>query len=281
MTDYYSILGLSKSASTDEIKKAYRSMAMKHHPDRGGDESKFKQINEAYEILSDPEKKQMVDMGVDPKAQQQGPGGFQQGPFEFHFGSGNFEDVFSQFGFGFGGRRSQKRNRSINITVEISLEDVLTGKEINAEISVPNGSTRTITINVPPGIDNGQQVRYRGLGDNSIPGVPPGDLLVDIRVKADRRFRREGQNIVVEKNISVWDAMLGTSLKIETLDKKNLEIVIPPGTQSGTVMSCRGEGLPVINYGARGNLLIKINVVIPKKLSESQKEKIRNIKNEF
>ena len=278
MTDYYNILGLNKSASPDEIKKAYRSMAMKHHPDRGGDESKFKKISEAYEILSDPEKKQMVDMGADPKAQNQGHGGFNQGPFEFHFGAGNFDDVFSQFGFGFGGRSRQKRNKTFNIVVDITLEDVLTGKNINAEVAVPGGAKKNINIGIPPGIENGQQIKYQGLGDSSIPSVPPGDLIVNIRVKRHPRYVREGTNLIIEKTISVWDAILGVKSQIVTLDNKNLEISIPPGTQSETVLSCREEGLPNMRNKTRGNLLIKVIVEIPKKLSQDKIEIIQGLR---
>lgn len=278
MTDYYSVLGIKKSASQEEIKKAYRSMAMKHHPDRGGDEDKFKQINEAYEILSDPEKRQMVDMGVDPNAQYQGQGGFQQGPFEFHFGSGNFEDIFQHFNFGFGNRRTA-RNRSVNVNVELTLEEVLHGKEINAEISIPGSTEKTITITIPPGIEHGQQIRYQGLGDSSVAGIPPGDLLVSVRVRPDNRFKREGQNLMVEKTINVWDALLGTNLKIQTLDKKILEIFVPPGTQPNTIMSCKGEGLPGMRSNVRGNLLIKIVVEIPKHLNDNQIDLIKKIKN--
>lgn len=280
MTDYYGILGISKSASPEEIKKAYRSMAMKHHPDRGGDEAKFKQINEAYEVLSDPKKKQMFDMGVDPNAQHQGHSGFHQGPFEFHFNSNNFEDIFQHFNFGFNNRR-QARNRSVNVNVELTLEEVLHGKEINAEIAIPGSSEKTITINIPPGIEHGQQIRYQGLGDNSISGVPPGDLFVNVRIRPDSRFRREGQNLIVEKVISVWDALLGTKISIKTLNNKSLEINIPAGTQPDTIMSCKGEGLPGMRNKTRGNLLIRIMVEIPKKLSSLQIEKLKEIKNGF
>jgi DnaJ-class molecular chaperone len=279
MTDYYSILGLPNSASAEEIKKAYRSMAMKHHPDRGGDESNFKQISEAYEVLSDPEKKQMIDMGVDPNAQSHGHGGFQQGPFDFQFDSGNFNDIFSQFGFGFSGRqRQQKRNRSINIAVELDLEDVLTGKDIAAEIAIPGASKKNININIPPGIDSGQQIRYQGLGDNSIPGVPPGDLIVNIRILPNRKFKREGQHIILEKTINVWDAILGTTLTIETLDKKHIDINVPAGTQPNTVMNCKGEGLPGMRNSSRGNLLIKLSIEIPKNLSSDSIKTLRKIR---
>lgn len=281
--DYYSTLGLNRNATEDDIKKAYRKMAMKHHPDRGGNETTFKQISEAYEILSDPQKKQMVDMGVDPKAQNMG-GGHRHGqnPFEFHFNSGNFEDVFSNFGFGggsfgFGGR--QQRNKTINITVDLSLEDVLKGKELDAELAIPNGKKKIINISIPAGIEGGQQIRYQGMGDASIAGIPPGDLIVNIRVAPHPIFRREGDSLVVEKNVSVWDATLGCNLDLQTLDGKSLNITVPPGTQPETVLSCRNEGLPNMRSRHRGNLLIKIKVVVPRNLTANQIQTIENLKN--
>lgn len=278
MTDYYKTLGIGRSASTDEIKKAYRSLAMKHHPDRGGDEKKFKEISEAYEMLSDPEKKSMIDSGIDPKAANQGHSGFRNGPFDFQFNSGNFEDIFSQFGFQFNNRQV-KRNRSINITVAITLEEVLSGKELDAEIAIPGGASKTININIPPGIDDGQQVRYQGLGDNSIPNTPPGDLYVSVRIIPHPVFQRHNDSLIVEKTISVWDAILGTNLKIDTIDKKNLQITVPPGTSSETVLSCKGEGLPSMRSQKRGNLLIKIKVDIPKNLTPEQKQLVEKLKN--
>ena len=259
-------------------------MAMKHHPDRGGDEKAFKQVSEAYEILSDPQKKQMVDMGVDPKAQQAGGPRHQQGPFEFHFNSGNFEDVFSNFGFGgggpfgFGGRQPQ-RNKTININVDLSLEDVLNGKELDAELAVPNGRKKIINISIPAGIESGQQIRYQHMGDNSIPGIPPGDLIVNIRVIPHPIFRREGDSLIVEKDISVWDALLGCNLTLQTIDGKSLNITVPPGTQSETVLSCRNEGVPHMRNRQRGNLLIKIKVSIPRNLTANQITAIENLKN--
>ena len=282
--DYYSTLGLQRNASEDDIKKAYRKMAMKHHPDRGGDEKAFKQVSEAYEILSDPQKKQMVDMGVDPKSQQAGGPRHQQGPFEFHFNTGNFEDVFSNFGFGgggpfgFGGRQPQ-RNKTININVDLSLEDVLNGKELDAELAVPNGRKKIINISIPAGIESGQQIRYQGMGDNSIPGLPPGDLIVNIRVAPHPIFRRDGDSLLVEKDISVWDAMLGCKLTLQTLDGKSLNITVPAGTQPETVLSCRNEGVPNMRNRQRGNLLIKIKVAIPRNLTTNQITAIENLKN--
>ena len=275
--DYYSTLGLKRGASDAEIKKAYRSMAMKHHPDRGGDANKFKEIEEAYRTLSDPQKKQMFDSGIDPNRQ----GGFNQGPFEFHFGTDNMHDIFSNFGFGGFGQRPMRKNKTLSINVEIALEDVLTGKDINAEISTPDGRKKMINIHVPAGIENGQQIRYEGMGDHSISDLRPGDLLVNILVRNHPIFRREGTSIIVEKEIDVWDALLGNKITLRTLDNKTLDINIPSGTQPDTVFSCRGEGLPHTRSKQRGNLLIKLKVAIPQNLTKSQLDKIQKLKNEL
>ncbi len=273
---YYETLGLRRGASDLDIKKAYRSLAMKHHPDRGGDEKKFKEIEEAYRTLSDPEKKKLVDAGVDPNAQNQGAG-WNQGPFEFHFGSDNIHDIFNQFGFGFN-QRPARRNKSLNITIDITLEDVLNGKEINAEVGVPGGKKKIINIQIPPGIENGQQIKYSGMGDDSIPDLRAGDLIVNIRIRPHPVFRREGDSVIVEKTISVWDAILGSNLNVTTIDNKNITITIPPGTQPDTILSCRGEGLPNIRTRQRGNLLMKIKIDIPRMLDESQRNLLETIR---
>jgi curved DNA-binding protein len=275
--DYYSTLGLKRGASDAEIKKAYRSMAMKHHPDRGGDEKKFKEISQAYEFLSDPEKRRIIDMGGDPNQQS---GGFRQqgSPFEFHFNTGNMDDIFGNFGFGFG-QRPMRRNKTLSINVEITLEDVLAGKDINAEIGIPGGKQKVINIQIPPGIEHGQQIRYEGMGDNSIADIRAGDLIVNVLIRNHATFKREGTSLIAEKQVSVWDALLGTSINLQTLDQKTLNINVPAGTQPDTVMSCRGEGLPHMRTRQRGNLLIKIKVVVPKDLTISQKQLIEQIKN--
>lgn len=271
--DYYATLGLQRGATEEEIKKAYRSLAMKYHPDRGGDEKKFKEIAQAYEFLSDPEKRRMIDSGIDPNNHQSG---FSGNPFEWHFGTENLNDIFGNFGFNFG-RRPMRRNKSLNITISVSLEDVLRGKDINAEINLPNGKTKIVNINIPPGIESGQQIRYEGMGDNSIPDLRPGDLIVNIVVAEHNLFKREGTTIVCEKEISVWEAILGTQIEIKTLDQKTLNISIPKGTQPETMFSCKGEGLPNMRTRQRGNLIIKIKIMIPKNLTAEQERKIVQI----
>lgn len=273
--DYYSKLGVNPSASADEIKKAYRSMAMKYHPDRGGDEKKFKEIEEAYRTLSDPQKKQMIDMGMDPNNQHESPF-HRQGPFEFHFGSQNINDIFGNFGFH---NQRPMRNKSLNINIEIDLEEVLTGKEINAEVGIPGRKSKIINISIPPGIESGQQIKYQGMGDDTIRDLRPGDLIVNIFIRPHSVFRREGDNIICEKNISAWDAMLGTNLQIPTLNKRTIDIKIPPGTQPDTVLSCKSEGLINMRSRRRGSLLVKIKVQIPVLIDERQRNLINQIKN--
>ena len=274
--DYYNTLGIPKNSSDADIKAAYRKMAMKHHPDRGGDEKKFKEVTEAYETLSDPQKKQMFDMGVDPNAQHTS---YRQGsPFEFHFNTGNFEDVFSNFGFG---GRPVRKNKTLNVNIEVTLEDILKGRVIDAEIGIPNGNKRLVNIEVPPGIENGQQIRYRGMGEHTLKDVPPGDLIVNILIKPHSVFQRQGDMLMIKKFISPWDAILGSEITIETIDKKTLTIGIPAGTQPDTVLSCRGEGLPNMRTKVRGNLLIKVQIEIPKNLNSEQKDAVEQTKLKF
>jgi DnaJ-class molecular chaperone len=277
--DYYSTLGLKRGASEAEIKKAYRSMAMKHHPDRGGDEKKFKEISTAYEVLSDPQKKQMFDSGIDPN-NQSASGFYRQGPFEFHMGGmpPGMEDIFGTFGFGQGFAR-QRKNKSFSVNVELTMLDVLNGKTIDAEITLPTGQQKMINISIPPGIEHGQQIKYSGMGDHSISSARPGDLIVNVFVKNDTEFHREGTNLIVERKISAWDAMLGTSLDIQTLDKKTLSINIPAGTQPETVLRMAGEGVPDMRNRVRGNLLLRIKIDIPKNLNQQQKQLIQQLKN--
>jgi curved DNA-binding protein len=268
MTDYYNILGVSRSATQDDIKRAYRKLAMKHHPDRGGDASQFQKIQEAYDVLSDDEKRYQHD---NPHQSH------------FHYSSNGHEDVFSTFfggaPFGFGFQQPQQRNAAIGATVALTLEEVLVGKTIEAEISFRNGQKKLVSINIPAGIDDNIQIRYPGMGDHSLSKLPPGDLIVTVRVMPHAVWRRDGTNIIADKTISVWEALLGTELTFNTLEGKTLSITIPAGTQPGTVFSCKGEGLPHPRSGARGSALIKVRIQLPKTLSEKERKTIEDLKN--
>jgi curved DNA-binding protein len=258
MTNYYQILGIEKTASDDEIKRAYRKMAMRHHPDRGGDQSEFQKIQEAYSVLSDPAKRQQYD---NPQPQPQ---------FHHFHGGGmppGFEDLFRQFGvnFGFGSPfQQQPRNRNLNLQTTITLEDALNGKEILANITLPNGKENIVNVKIPPGIHDGSTLRLRELGDDTIPGMPRGDVHLTIHVIPHKEFQRHGDDLVKEIEINAFDAMLGRTLSVYTLDQRLLEVNIPSGTQHGTTLSVQGHGMPNVNDARfRGRLLLSLKIVIP------------------
>jgi curved DNA-binding protein len=268
MIDYYKTLGVSKSASQEEIKKAYRSLAMKHHPDRGGDEKKFKEIEEAYRILSDTQARSQYD-----------------NPNTFNTGNIN-EEIFEQFfrnpfGFGAGFSGRGPRNPNINVTIDVTLEDAFRGKTIDAEIGLSNGGTKLVSINIPPGVETGMQIKYNGMGETLHPKLQPGDLIASIRVLRHHMWNRQGDNLIFEKTISVWDALLGTGLTLVTIDGKTLSINIPAGTQPDTMLSCKGEGMPNVKTGRRGNLIIQVKVKVPKDLSTDDIDRIKRLRNEL
>ena len=269
--DYYSTLGVNKGANAEEIKKAYRSLAMKHHPDRGGDQARFQKIQEAYATLSDDQKRQEYDFG------QQNPGGQQ---FHFHSGNNPFGDVFNQFGFGggfggpFGFQQRRPQNSTVAITIEITLEEAFTGKTLDAEIQLSNGKKKLINVEIPAGVDTNSQIRYQAMGEDTIPGMPPGDLIINIRIRPHAIFKRENNNLIFEKSLSVWDAILGTDITFHTLDGRQLSVAVPPGSQPETMMMCKNEGMRDVHGGQRGNLYVKLKIQIPKNLTDAQKQKI-------
>ena len=269
--DYYSTLGVNKGANAEEIKKAYRGLAMKHHPDRGGDSAQFQKIQEAYATLSDDQKRQEYDFS------QQNPGGHQ---FHFHTGNNPFNDVFGNMfgGGGFGGpfgfRQGRPQNPTVAITVEITLEEAFAGKTLDAEIQLSNGRKKLINVEIPAGVDNNSQIRYQAMGEDNIPGIPPGDLIINIRVRPHSIFQRENNNLIFEKSLSVWDAMLGTDISFYTLDGRQLSVTVPPGSQPETMMMCKNEGMKDVHSNHRGNLYVKLKIQIPKNLTDAQKQKI-------
>lgn len=255
--DYYKRLGVNKNASPEEIKKAYKKLAMQHHPDRGGDQKKFQEINEAYDTLKDPAKKKYYD---NPQP-------------EINVNSSNFEDIFSTF---FGGRQQIRRNKDIKIAYDLTLADVLTGKDILAVYRLSNGQEVSATIRIHPGIQNGQVIRFRNLGDNAIHQFPRGDLLVLCRVKNHPHFTRDRHHISTTINISVFDLILGTTYVVTSLTGTPIRVNIPKNTPPGTTLSIAGYGLPDLNTNRQGNLYIKLKGVIPE-LSNEQLEKVKQI----
>ena len=267
--DYYSILGINKTASDDDIRKAYKKLSMKHHPDRGGDEAEFKKVNEAYSTLKDPQKRAAYDNPQRHYTSSNFRGS--NNPFEDMFG-----DMFSNFGFA---QAAPNRNPPIHAEVHVELEDVLFGKSIDAQVGFRNGQTKLVTINIPKGVYHGSQIRYPQMGDHSNPRYAPGDLIVRVGIKRHHTFTRQEDDLILEHNISVYDAILGSDISITTLDRKNFTVSVPAGSQPDTVLRVPGEGLPNPHTGRKGNLLIKLKVKIPKKINKKQIQVLSDIRN--
>jgi DnaJ-class molecular chaperone len=265
MTNYYQTLGVDKDVTPEELKKAYRSLASKHHPDKGGDTARFQEIQAAYDVLSDPQKRAEYD-----NPQPQG--------FQFHQNGmpGGFEDIISQmFGgqgpFGFNNRRPQG-NRTLNLQTNITLEEAYYGKDLIASVTLPSGTEQTIEVRIPPGIQDGVALRLAGMGDDSVAGIPRGDIHLTVSVLRHNKFLRAGDDLHLPLQLNCIDAILGTSVTVDTIDGKTLMVNIPPGTQHGSIMSVPGYGMPKMNDNRfKGRMMIDINIVIPQFITDEQK----------
>lgn len=263
--DYYSTLGLKNDALAEDIKKAYRKLAAKHHPDRGGSTEKFQEIQAAYDTLGDEAKRRNYD---NPQPAF-GQGGFPPG----------FEEAFSQFGFM--GRRQARKNKAVSIQVPMSLDEVINGKDVIGDFRLPSGRSQTLQIKIPKGVKNGDQIRYQGLGDDSIPGIPKGDLVANIVEIANPTFLRQGDNLYKNILINSFDAMLGTNVRTATVDNKELEIAIPAGIQHGQMIRCQGYGVPGDNRGIRGSMFLKIVIETVQGISEQDIAVLKTIKEKY
>lgn len=269
---HYDTLGVGKSASPEEIKSAYRKLAMKHHPDRGGDQKQFQQITEAYETLSDPDKKAFYDHGGGQRGNPFGNSGFHEfrsgHPFQ---GGGDpfgnpFEDIFTHFGFGFqnGGPRPKPKNSDLQIRVKISLKDSYMGKTMTINYPLPSGRQQTAEITIPAGVSPGQQMKMGGMGDDSIIDLPRGDLVINLEVDRDKDFHRDDMHLITKLKIDIFDAMLGCKRTIKNIDDHDVELTINAGTQNGQKYACRGLGFPSIKFNnIRGDLVVQVIVDTP------------------
>ena len=293
--DYYKTLGVDKTASETEIKKAYRKLAMKYHPDHTkGDktaEDKFKEISEAYAVLSDAEKRKQYDMfGAD---------GFQQRySQEDIFRGFDFSDIFKEFGFGggrnfkfnfgggspfgggggFGGGRPQAPPRGGDLVYELplTLEEVMSGAQKTIAYE-HGGKTEKISVKIPKGLLDGRKLRISGKGDASGYGGAPGDLYIQAKLLPHPVFSVEDHDLNVNREIKLTEALLGTMVEVSTLDGKSLSLKIPPGTRHKTRMRLPGHGLPEMNHKRTGDLYVTVLVDVPKKLSAKQKTLVEQL----
>ncbi len=306
--DYYQTLGVAKTASEKEIKQAYRKLARKHHPDvNPGDkaaEARFKEINEAYEVLGDPEKRKKYDeLGANwrhyEQAQQEGqspfanarwttgqPGGFRtirEEDLREMFGDENpFSDFFQAF-FGGGGRpgagrrgrapRSRTRaGRDVEEQIELSLEDALRGATRRLAIK-QEGHTRTVDVRIPAGVADGSRVRVPGEGEHAGGGAPPGDLYLRVRLRPDAQFERRGRDLHTRVSVPVTTAVLGGEAEVPAVGERPLRLKIPPTTQNGQVFRLKGHGMPAIGKpDDRGDLYATVTVTLPRHLTTEQRQ---------
>ena len=261
MTDYYAALGVAKTATADEIKKAFRRLASQHHPDKGGDTAKFQAIQEAYATLGDDQKRAEYDT---PRPQFGGFQGFHGTP-----GGVNINDIFGHM-FGQQGFAQQQTHRrsQVRMTLWITRLDVATGGKRTVSLGTHQGVS-ALEIEIPLGINDGDNVQYEGLG----PGG--SDLVVNFRVSPERTWQRDGLDLTMEVRLNIWDLILGGELNIDTLTNKTLNARIPERTQPGTSLRLRGQGLKD-RAGNTGDIFVKIQASIPDNIAPEILDAIRN-----
>ncbi len=309
--DYYKILETSKSATAGEIKKAYRKLALKYHPDHNkGDksaEAKFKEISEAYAVLSDPEKKKQYDMfgaeGFQNRFSQEDIfRGFDFGSIFSEFGvggGGSSQNIFSQmfggaggpgkrqyrssgspFGHssaGFGGHSQRAKGQDLIYELPVTLEEL--SRTANKIISYQmDGRQEQVSVKIPAGIPAGHKLRLRGKGEPSPYGGPPGDLFIQISVLAHPVFRRVNDDLYFKQAIKFSESVLGTEIEVPTIDQKTLKLKIPPGTQNNAKFRLKGYGLPHMKGGGKGDAYAEISIAVPKKLNKKQESIVKSLK---
>jgi curved DNA-binding protein len=296
--DYYEILGVNKSASDDEIKKSYRKLAMKYHPDHTkgdkGAEERFKKISEAYAVLSDKEKRQEYDtFGAEGFGQRFSQEdifrGFDFGDIfrEFGFGGSNFfgnrrggarHTYGSGSPFGFGGQQQQAQIKGSDLTYEIplTLHEVVSGTSKLVTLQ-HQGRSEKIEVKIPQGMVTGKKLRLTGKGNPSQLGGPPGDLYIQAKVVNDPNYKVKGYDLYLNREVKISEALLGTTLSVPTLEDKTLNLRIPAGTKPGTKLRMTGHGLPLMKEKKKGDLYVKIQIEFPKKLTREQKKLIQEL----
>jgi molecular chaperone DnaJ len=250
--DHYNTLGVPRTATQEEIKKAYRKLAMQHHPDRGGDQEKFTQVQQAYDVLGDPQKRQQYD---NPARPFQFEDFTQPGGFSFNVNGFDLNDLFGQ---AFGQQRNpfgQRNNQNVYRTrVIVTLVDSYNGTEQVLKLNTPQG-TKVINIKVPLGVQSGDQIRYDNVVDNAV-------LIIEFVVSPDLRFDRKGYDLYSNLPISVLDLIVGTKIQFKTISNRTLEVTVKPNTQPFMQLKIPGEGMPN-NLGGFGDQILLLKPFIP------------------
>lgn len=274
MKDYFKTLDLNEGASEEDIRRAYKKLAMQHHPDRGGDAGQFQEIQEAYSTLTDPERRAQWEQ--QRAFSSAGPGNF---GFSFNFGP-DINDIFGQFGghpfFG-QGFRNQPKNRDLRVAIDLDLASTLNEQVKHIDIRGQDGQKRTIQVNIPKGVHSNMQMRFPGHGENHVRGIPAGDLYVEFRVHIPHGYSIDQLNITKKVSINAIDAMIGSRIDVAGIDGKTFDIMIPPATQSGTTFRIPQQGIWDVNHPVRGDLLIEITLEVPKTISADQFDKLKTL----
>jgi DnaJ-class molecular chaperone len=281
--NYYEILGVGDKSSPDEIKRAYRKLASQHHPDKGGDKAKFQEIQQAYDTLSDPNKRQHYDM------QRNGFGGGDENViFRWHSGGvnhSNIDEIFRNFGFGFGGdpfaqaRQQQRRNKDLRIEIPLALVTTLEEQSKTISVQTTNGHRETVEVKIPKGVTNGTQIKYAGLGDNLFNSLPRGDLYVHFKVHPADGFIANGIDLYHRASVNCLLAVAGGDITVTGLDGKTFLLTVPAGTQPGMKFRLSEQGLYELNSTRRGDLYVEIALTVPQNLSAEQLEIARSLIN--
>ena len=288
MKNYYDILGVNEQSTSAEITKAFKDLAKQHHPDRGGTQEKFQEINEAHDTLKSSQKRHDYDS-------MRKFGGGTSGAQHPFFNEDIFGDIFSGFGqggdmdfngrFNFTGRNGDERifrnvkqgNRSVNVRMAISIKEAMMNNEKTISYKLPSGREEFATVKIPAGVQHGVTFKYVGMGDDSIKNVPRGDLMVQMSVLDSDGYTRKGNDLYTDKTIDCFQAVRGHRIQLKTLEDSVITVNVPSGTQPGTLLMVRGKGMPIHKTtGIRGNLYVKIHVLIPQ-LSAADLKKIKDL----
>jgi curved DNA-binding protein len=277
---HYETLGIEENASQDEIKRAYRKLASQHHPDKGGDTARFQAIQTAYDTLADGDKRQRYDF------ERKNPGSGPGVQFHWHGGGmpGGMEDIFKQFGFPGGDPFAHfrqppqpRRNKDLRVHIEVPLASTLTEQHKTLSVQTTNGHRETVDVTIPRGISNGTQIKYPNLGDNLFETLARGDLFVQVSLQVPDNFYVNGIDLHTKISINCLQAILGASVKLTNIDGKQFELTLPPGAQHGTKFRISQQGLYQMNSLNRGDLYVEMAIIVPKNLTDSQLDMIKQI----